>query len=147
MPQGASSEPLLSRLVARAIGADPESLHFRPCPTGKFNTTCFVEGGPTPLVLRIAPPDDRSRMLFYEHRMMRQEPALHALLREPHGDALGVLDELMSVLGLPGAALLGDGPGRDQDELVEPDHRVVARFDALMMEEARHRAELEEESP
>lgn len=72
---------------------------------------------------------------------------LHALLREPRGDALGVLDELMSVLGLPGAALLGDGPGRDQGELVEPDHRVVARFDALMMEEARHRAELEEESP
>ena len=35
-----------------------------------------------PLVLRIAPPDDRSRMLFYEHRMMRQEPGLHALLRE-----------------------------------------------------------------
>src|SRR4051812_25912583 len=34
-----------------------------------------------PLVLRVAPPDDRSRMLFYEHRMMRQEPSLHALLR------------------------------------------------------------------
>jgi len=35
-----------------------------------------------PLVLRIAPPDDRARMLFYEHRLMRQEPDIHRLLRE-----------------------------------------------------------------
>jgi aminoglycoside phosphotransferase (APT) family kinase protein len=54
-------------------------------PTGKFNTSYLVEGGPVPLVLCIAPPDDRARMLFYEHRMMRQEPGLHALLRERTG--------------------------------------------------------------
>jgi aminoglycoside phosphotransferase (APT) family kinase protein len=72
----------LTVLVARHIGADPEGVCLRRIPTGKFNTSYFVEGGPRPLVLRIAPPDDRTRMLFYEHRMMRQEPGLHALLRQ-----------------------------------------------------------------
>lgn len=70
---------------------------------------------------------------------------LTALLRQTSGDALGLLHELMAVLGLPGAALLTgdveDGP------VVEPDDRAVARFEALVLEEARHRAEMEEESP
>src|SRR5262249_16838271 len=73
---------VLTALVARHVDAAPAGLAVRRCPTGKFNATYFVEGGPVPLVLRIAPPDDRSRVLFYEHRMMRQEPALHTLLRE-----------------------------------------------------------------
>jgi aminoglycoside phosphotransferase (APT) family kinase protein len=74
-------EPVLAGLVARHLGVDPGGLVVRRFGTGKFNTSYAVEGGPAPLVLRVAPPDDRSRMLFYEHRMMRQEPALHALLR------------------------------------------------------------------
>jgi aminoglycoside phosphotransferase (APT) family kinase protein len=72
---------LLARLVARHLGTDLAGLRLGRYPTGKFYDTYFVEGGPVPLVLRVAPSDDRSRMLFYEHRMMRQEPALHALLR------------------------------------------------------------------
>ena len=82
MPQDDLPDPLLASLVARHLDVDPQGLRVRRCPTGKFNETYFVEGGPAPLVLRIAPPEDRSRVLFYEHRMMRQEPALHALLRE-----------------------------------------------------------------
>ena len=52
-------------------------------PTGKFNDTFFLDGPDTgnPLVVRIAPPEDRGQMLFYEHMMMRQEPHLHRLLR------------------------------------------------------------------
>jgi aminoglycoside phosphotransferase (APT) family kinase protein len=73
---------LLASLVARYLDVDPKGLRVQRCPTGKFNETYFVGGGPAPLVLRIAPPEDRSRVLFYEHRMMRQEPGLHALLRE-----------------------------------------------------------------
>jgi hypothetical protein len=72
---------------------------------------------------------------------------LAALLRETRGEPLEVLGDLMRVLGLPGDGLLVDGPSRDTGELVEPDHRAVARFDALMLEEARQRAEQEEESP
>ena len=54
-----------------------------PSQTGKFNRTFFVEGKglDRPLVFRIAPPDNRESMLFYEHRMMRQEPTLHRILR------------------------------------------------------------------
>jgi aminoglycoside phosphotransferase (APT) family kinase protein len=82
MPKDDFAESLLADLVARHLDVKPSSLRLRRCSTGKFNTTYFVEGGPAPLVLRIAPPDDRDRVLFYEHRMMRQEPALHSLLRE-----------------------------------------------------------------
>jgi aminoglycoside phosphotransferase (APT) family kinase protein len=82
MPRHHSDENVLALVVARHLDVDPERLTFRRSPTGKFNETHFVEGGPVPLVLRVAPPDDRSRMLFYEHRMMRQEPGLHALIRE-----------------------------------------------------------------
>jgi aminoglycoside phosphotransferase (APT) family kinase protein len=72
----------LTGIVARRLGTAPDDLRLRRIPTGKFNASYFVEGGPVPLILRVAPPDDRSRMLFYEHQMMRQEPAIHALLRE-----------------------------------------------------------------
>jgi len=33
-------------------------------------------------VIRIAPTPDRAKVLFYEHRMMRQEPAIHARILE-----------------------------------------------------------------
>jgi len=71
----------LAEVVSGHVDADPAALSFRRIPTGKFNTSYFVEGGPKPMVLRIAPPDDPSRMLFYEHRMMRQEPGIHALVQ------------------------------------------------------------------
>ena len=81
MPRHHSDEHVLAALVARHLDVTPEGLPLRPSPAGKFNETYFVEGGPVPLVLRVAPLDERPRMLFYEHRMMRQEPGLHALIR------------------------------------------------------------------
>jgi aminoglycoside phosphotransferase (APT) family kinase protein len=81
MPRDHPDENVLALLVARHLDVDPERLTLRRSPTGKFNETHFIEGGPMPLVLRVAPPDDRSRMLFYEHRMMHQEPTLHAVVR------------------------------------------------------------------
>lgn len=82
MTQDEFPEAVLTRLVGRHLSPSPDNLTLRRSPAGKFNDTYFVEGGPAPLILRVAPPDDRSRMLFYEHRMMRQEPDLHALLKE-----------------------------------------------------------------
>ncbi len=82
MPQDRFDDRDLALLVAGHLDLDPDNVRLRRSPTGKFNDTYFVDGGPVPLVLRIAPPEDRSRMLFYEHRMMRQEPGLHALLKE-----------------------------------------------------------------
>jgi aminoglycoside phosphotransferase (APT) family kinase protein len=80
VPPAPSDDQTLTALVARHINLDPHTIRLLPTPTGKFNDTYFVDGAPAPLVLRVAPPDDRSRMIFYEHGMMRQEPAVHALL-------------------------------------------------------------------
>jgi aminoglycoside phosphotransferase (APT) family kinase protein len=76
------SRESLSQLVAEHIDADPSEVQLRPCPTGKHNQTYFVDVADQSLVLRVAPPDDPTQMLFYEYSMMRQEPNLHALLRE-----------------------------------------------------------------
>jgi aminoglycoside phosphotransferase (APT) family kinase protein len=81
VPQDRFDDQVLALLVARHLELDPDGVRLRRSPTGKFNETYFVEGGPVPLVLRVAPLDARPRMLFYEHRMMRQEPGLHALIR------------------------------------------------------------------
>ncbi len=69
---------ILANVVGGHVGVDADVLTLTRCATGKFNTTWFVEGADRPLVLRVAPPEDRARMLFYEHLMMRQEPELHA---------------------------------------------------------------------
>ena len=82
MRQEFPDETTLVRLVGRHLGTAPGNIHLRRIPTGKFNTSYYVECGAVPQVLRIAPTNDRSRMLFYEHQMMRQEPTLHALLRK-----------------------------------------------------------------
>ena len=57
---------------------------------------------------------------------------------------MGLLADLMGALGLPGSALLsGDRP--TEGEVVEPGERGIARFNAFVLEDARHRAELEED--
>jgi aminoglycoside phosphotransferase (APT) family kinase protein len=52
---------------------------FKPIPTGKFNTSYFVNLDGREFVLRIAPPKD-SVFVFYERDMMLQEPGIHRLL-------------------------------------------------------------------
>ncbi|MDQ1483134.1 MAG: hypothetical protein QOF35_1210 [Actinomycetota bacterium] len=68
------------------------------------------------------------------------------LLLDVGGDAHGLLDELLAVLALPGAELLDGGnpvavPG---STVVEPGDQHVARFERIVSDDARHRAELEE---
>ena len=70
----------MANLVLAHVDANPASLRFTPIHTGKHNASYWVEGDQGRFVLRIAPPDDAG-FLFYERLMMRQEPALHALLR------------------------------------------------------------------
>jgi fructosamine-3-kinase len=76
------SQEVLREVIRDALGIERE-LHLERSLTGKFNNTWFLEGtGSVPaMVIRVAPPEDRGRMLFYEHGMMRQEPGLHGLLR------------------------------------------------------------------
>jgi len=68
--------------LRRAVGKhvdDPQAT-FEPIRTGHFNTSYFVRTRDGDLVLRIAPPDDTG-VLFYERRMMAQEPEVHDLVR------------------------------------------------------------------
>jgi fructosamine-3-kinase len=76
------SEPSLSQLaeiVQSHLGGALPALE--PIATGKHNRSFWVASSQGRFVLRVAPPDSTG-LLFYERRMMRQEPALHRLLRE-----------------------------------------------------------------
>lgn len=75
-------EKLLVRAAASHLDVEHGSLALHRCRTGKYNSTWFVEGHSRPLVLRVAPPDIREQNLFYEHRMMRQEPGIHGAILE-----------------------------------------------------------------
>ena len=71
----------LTHVVASRLDVKPGEVRLEPCATGKHNQTYFVDVDEQSLVLRVAPPDDPAQMLFYEYRMMRQEPELHSLVR------------------------------------------------------------------
>jgi aminoglycoside phosphotransferase (APT) family kinase protein len=60
---------------------DGEVVKAVPITTGLYNASFFISCAAGEFVLRIAPPDELAAT-FYEHHMMRQEPALHELLRE-----------------------------------------------------------------
>lgn len=68
-------------LVCKHLKASPDSPSVRRVPTGKFNDTFDVGLGERHVIVRIAPPDE-TVFCFYERRMMRQEPAIHAMLLE-----------------------------------------------------------------
>lgn len=70
----------LTELTLANVDADPRSLRFAPVQTGKHNASFWVDSDRGRFVLRIAPPDGGG-FLSYERLMMRQEPALHALVR------------------------------------------------------------------
>ncbi|HNT75528.1 MAG TPA: aminoglycoside phosphotransferase family protein [Anaerolineae bacterium] len=71
---------ILKELVLNFLDADPLTLKLTPVRTGKHNTSYWIASNLGRFILRIAPRDD-SGLLFYEFKMMRQEPDLHALIR------------------------------------------------------------------
>jgi len=77
VPENPIAEKRLIAAAARHLDLPARELRLTRCSTGKYNITFFLEGGPRPLVLRVAPEDERALNLFYEHGMMRQEPGLH----------------------------------------------------------------------
>jgi aminoglycoside phosphotransferase (APT) family kinase protein len=109
---------LLADLVAAHLPVDPARLLFEPIRTGKHNTSYYVLGAGDDLVLRISPPDDAG-LLFYERRMMAQEPPLHALLR--------------AETSVPIAEILAFDDSRT---LVDRDYLLMARLPGLPLTEA-----------
>jgi len=81
VPENQVANEKLTAAVAHLLDFPARDLRLTRCSTGKYNTTFFVEGGSRPLVLRVAPEDERRLNLFYEHRMMRQEPGIHREIR------------------------------------------------------------------
>jgi Ser/Thr protein kinase RdoA (MazF antagonist) len=108
----------LAGLVAVHLPVDPERLMFEPIRTGKHNTSYYVRGAGKELVLRISPPDDAG-FLFYERRMMAQEPHLHALLR--------------AQTSVPVAEILAFDDSRD---LVDRDYLLMERLPGMPLTEA-----------
>ncbi len=74
-----NTEKLITQ-ICTFIKANPASVHLMPVSTGKHNTSYWVKSDVGRFVLRVAPSDDTG-FLFYEVRMMRQEPELHALIQ------------------------------------------------------------------
>ena len=70
----------LAEIVRVHLGGKADPLGLTPIATGKHNSSYWVDSAQGRMVLRLAPRDDAG-FLFYERRMMRQEPALHALIR------------------------------------------------------------------
>ena len=112
------SRETLTSLVAAHLPADPVQLAFEPIRTGKHNTSYYVRGAGEELVLRISPPDDAG-FLFYERRMMAQEPPLHALLR--------------AETSVPVAEILAYDDSR---ALVDRDYLLMARLPGTPLSEA-----------
>ena len=71
------SEPQAKQLVSQLLGAG--DFRVTQFGAGKFSQTFSVTGQDGQFVLRVAPPDELLQ-LFYEYRMMRQEPGIHARL-------------------------------------------------------------------
>ena len=77
MPSSFPEENLRAAIAPHVENAD--QARFERITTGKFNTSYYVSVGDDEYVLRIAPAPEEP-MLFYERGMMKQEPAIHALL-------------------------------------------------------------------
>ena len=78
-PQAIDLEKLLA-LVAVHLNVALPKLQLIPITTGKHNSSFWVVAEQQRWVLRVA-TSGATGLLFYERRMMRQEPLLHELIR------------------------------------------------------------------
>jgi aminoglycoside phosphotransferase (APT) family kinase protein len=134
---------LLAELMTAHLPIDPDRLRFEPIPTGKHNTSYYVQGAGDELVLRISPADDAG-YLFYERRMMAQEPQLHALLRAEtavpvaeilaYDDSRRLVDrDYLLMQRLPGRPLTGAGLNqREVEGVLEQVGVCLAQMHALV---------------
>ena len=125
------------REIALAHPPDIGELTFRPIKTGKFNDSWFARGPDQEMVLRVAPSPD-CVFVFYERDMMRQEPPLHALLRENTSAPVPRIiayDDSHAVIGRD-YLLMERLPGRPLTEVNAPDSSRVLRQVGAYLREA-----------
>jgi len=104
-------------LAAAQLGAGDWTV--RPFGAGRFSETFDVSGPGGRYVLRVAPPDDL-RQLFYERRMMRQEPGIHA--------------RLLAETSVPVPPIVACDFSR---RLIDRDYLLMDRLDGTVLSEAR----------
>ena len=112
------SPDAIEQAVRRYLDLGPGSADISSPATGRFNSTYFVSGPEAEAVLRVAPPDDAG-FLFYERKMMAQEPPVHALVRE--------------TADVPAPAVLGYDTARD---LLPRDYLVLERLPGVPLSQA-----------
>jgi len=148
-----AGRPVPSRLRS-AIGlfaVDGNAVITAHCSGWRATQTWFVwtpgDGVVQPEQLAAGRPADLIAAAGTHERGARS--LVRDILVDGGGDAPGLLDDLLDLLALPGSDLLhGDldpaaVPGSTR---VEPGEQHVARFEKIVSDEARHRAELDEES-
>lgn len=81
LPSQAFDIEKLLTLVAIHLNVEPVELLAIPIAIGKHNSSFWVVAPDKRFVLPVAPRDSTG-LLFYERRMMRQEPSLHELIRK-----------------------------------------------------------------
>ena len=113
----AVSERTARELVSARLGEDDWSV--RRFGAGRFSETFAVSGRGRRYVLRVAPPDDL-RQLFYERRMMRQEPAIHA--------------RLLGETSVPAPEIVAYDFSR---RLIDRDYLIMPRLEGSALSEAR----------
>jgi aminoglycoside phosphotransferase (APT) family kinase protein len=122
------AEEKLRACITSHIDTDPGSVRLEPITTGKFNSSFYVSAGSGRYVLRIA-PSDNAFLLFYEKRMMRQEPGIHRLLLENTSvpvPRIHVYDDTRSIV--PGDFLIMERlPGRAMSEAWGTDTSAVLK--------------------
>jgi len=102
-----------------AAGLGDGEWTVRPFGAGKFSETFDVAGSGGRHVLRVAPPDDL-RQLFYERRMMRQEPAIH--------------ERLLAETAVPVPPIVTQDFSRER---IDRDWLLMPRLDGTPLSEAR----------
>jgi hypothetical protein len=104
------------------------------------------EGAVQPRQLAAGRPADLTGAAGIRDKAARR--GVRDILLDGRGDAYGLLDDMLEVLSLPGSHLLDRGQDLAMaagSTLVEPGEQHVARFERIVKDEARHRAELEED--
>jgi aminoglycoside phosphotransferase (APT) family kinase protein len=142
LPEFLSPERLRA-VLKRHWPAPADETQVEAAPGGNFNVSFFLTHPERSGVLRIAPPDDAG-FLFYETRMMAQEPSIHQIVSEEtsipvpavwaHDDTREILPRDFLVLErLPGTPLsppAADGAGA-QDELLRALGRLIRELHGI----------------
>lgn len=111
------SQDRARRLVAAQLGEG--DWQVRAFGAGKFSETFDVAGPDGRFVLRVAPPDELLQ-LFYERRMMRQEPAIHA--------------RLLAETSVPVPPIIAHDFSRG---LIDRDYLIMPRLEGVALSDAR----------